>query len=143
MFGFLAQKLVTTLSLAALFLAVGCRKAPNPVEAHRLLVGKWRLVIKSDCEDWGVKSDTLILHSDQRMEQHITLLNGRKYDSFQERWEYFPDHSISLDRRLIVSDPQNAGIPQLQVLILEFSDPPAIVLNPSENCFYERFSSEE
>jgi len=77
------------------------------------------------------------------MEQHLKLLNGKKYDSAQERWEYLPDHSISLDRRLIVSDPQYAGIPQLEVLIVEFSQPPVILLNPHQNCFYERFSSDQ
>jgi len=132
------------LALALLLLGLNaCKKTPSPEQAHRLLVGKWKLVVRSDCEHWGVESDTLILHYDGTMEQHLRLLNGRKYDSAREHWEYLPDHSISLDRRLTVSDPQNAGIPQLQVLILEFSDPPAIVLNPSENCFYERFSSDE
>jgi len=133
-----------SVALALLLLGLSaCRKTPSPERANQLLTGKWRLVIKSDCENWGVESDTLILHSDGRMEQHLRLLNGKKYDSVKERWEYLPDNSISLDQRLTVSDPQNAGIPQLQVLILEFSDPPAIVLNPSENCFYERFSSDE
>ena len=66
-----------------------CKKAPNPEQAHHLPVGKWHLVIKSDCKDWGVESDTLILHSDGRMEQHLLLLNGKKYDSLQEHWEYF------------------------------------------------------
>jgi len=134
------------LALALALLLSGlnaCKKTPNPERAHRLLTGKWHLIIKSDCKDWGVESDTLILHSDGRMEQHLKLLNGKKYDSLQEHWEYFPDHSISLDRRLNVADPQSAGVPEGEVLILEFSDPPAIVLNPSENCFYERFSSEE
>ena len=120
-----------------------CKKPPSPGQAHRLLTGTWHLVIKSDCKDWGVESDTLILHSDGRMEQYLKLSNGKKYDSLQEHWEYFPDHSISLDRRLTVSGPQSAGIPEGEVLILELSDPPAIVLNPSENCFYERLSSEE
>lgn len=134
----------TSFALITLILPglTACTKTPTPEQAHRLLAGKWRLVVRSDCEHWGVERDTLILHSDGRMEQHLALLNGKKYDSTQEHWEYLPDHSISLDRRLTVSDPQNAGVPQLQVLILNFSNPPSIVLNPSENCFYERFSSE-
>jgi hypothetical protein len=84
----------------------------------------------------------LILRSNGTMEQHLKLLNGQLYDSVQQHWEYLPDHSISLDRRLVVSDPQYAGIPRSEVLILEFSDPPVILLNPHEDCFYERFSSE-
>jgi len=132
------------LALGLLLLALtACKKTPSPEQAHRLLTGRWHLIIKSDCKDWGIESDTLILHSDGSMEQHLKLLNGKKYDSLREHWDYLPDHSISLDRRLTVSDPQNAGIPQLQVLILEFSGPPAIVLNPGENCFYERFSADE
>jgi hypothetical protein len=121
----------------------GCRRTPNPKEVHKLLTGKWRLVVKSDCKSWGVGSDMLILHSDGTFEQHLKLLNGQHYDSGQQHWEYFPDHSISLDRRLVVSDPQYAGIPRSEVLILEFSDPPVILLNPHEDCFYERFSSSE
>jgi hypothetical protein len=99
-------------------------------------------VVKSDCKHWGVDGDMLILHSDGKLEQHLNLLNGKHYDSDKEHWEYLPDHSISLDRRLVVSDPQYAGIPRSEVLILEFSDPPVILLNPHEDCFYERFSSE-
>ena len=113
----------------------GCNRAPKPEEAHKRLVGQWRLVVKSDCKHWGVDSDTLILHSDGRMEQHLKLLNGKKYDSAQEHWEYSADLHIVLDQRLRVSVPE--------VLIVEFSDPPVIVLNPDGNCFYERFSSEE
>jgi hypothetical protein len=127
---------------AVLLGTAGCRRTPSPEAAHKLLTGKWRLVIKSDCKQWGVASDTLILHSDGGMEQHLKLLNGKQYDSEKEHWEYLPDHSISLDRRLDVSDPQYAGIPRSEVLILEFSDPPVILLNPHEDCFYERFSSE-
>ena len=138
-----ARAVFAAAMMVVLFGTATCRRTPNPDEAHKILAGKWRLVVKSDCKNWGVDSDTLILHSDGRMEQHLKLLNGKRYDSSQERWEYFPDHSISLDRRLVVSDPQNAGIPESEVLILEFSDPPAIVLNPHENCFYERFSSQE
>jgi hypothetical protein len=120
-----------------------CRKTPSPEEAHKLLTGEWRLVVRSDCAHWGIDSDTLILHADGTMEQHLKLRNGKKYDSVQEHWEFLPDHSISLDRRLTVTDPQNAGTPQLDVLIVEFSQPPVILLNPHQNCFYERFSSEQ
>jgi hypothetical protein len=131
------------LSMALLFSTAGCRKPPNPEDAHRVLTGKWRLIVKTDCAHWGVASDILILHPDGRMEQHLKLLNGKKYDSAQEHWEYLPDHSISLDRRLTVTDPQYAGTPQLEVLIVEFSQPPVILLNPHQNCFYEPFSSEQ
>lgn len=130
-------------ALALLLGTTSCRRTPNPAEGHKLLTGKWRLVVKSDCAHWGIDSDTLILHPDGRMEQHLKLLNGKKYDSAQERWEYLPDHSISLDRRVTATDPQYAGIPQLEVLIVEFSQPPVILLNPHQNCFYERFSSEQ
>jgi|SRR5208282_4128610 len=138
-----SRTLLIAVVMVAVLGAAGCKKAPNPDEARKLLVGQWRLVVMSDCQDWGIDSDTLTLHSDGRMEQHLRLLNGKKYDSAQEHWEYFPDHSISLDRRLSVSNPQNAGTSRAEVLILEFSDPPVIVLNPHQNCFYERFSAEK
>ncbi len=130
-------------SIALLFSTASCRKTPNPAEAHKLLTGKWRLVVKTDYVHWGIDSDTLILHADGRMEQHLELLTGKKYDSVQERWEYLPDRSISLDRRLTVTDPQYAGVPQLEVLIVEFNQPPVILLNPHQNCFYQRFSSDQ
>jgi hypothetical protein len=120
---------------------LACKQTPTAEDAHRLLSGKYRLVVRHDCEQWGVDSDTLVLHADGRMEQHLKLRNGKSYDSVQAHWEYIPDHSVSLDRRLVISDPQNAGMAQLQVLIVEFSDPPVIVLNPDEDCFYERYSS--
>ena len=137
-----SRMLVGAAAIAVLLGTAGCRKTPNPEEAHRLLTGKWRLVVKSDCRRWGVAGDVLILHSDGKLEQHLKLLNGKHYDSDKEHWEYLPDHSISLDRRLVVSDPQYAGMPRSEVLILEFSDPPVILLNPHQDCFYERFSSE-
>lgn len=137
-----ARTLLGAAGIAVLLGTAGCRKTPSPEEAHSLLAGKWRLVVKSDCEHWGIEGDVLILHSDGELEQHLKLLNGKHYDSDEGHWEYLPDHSISLDHRLAVSDPTYAGIPKTEVLILEFSDPPIILLNPYEDCFYERFSSE-
>jgi hypothetical protein len=121
---------------------LGCRSKPNSEEARKLLAGKWRLESRHDCNHWGIDSDILILHADGRMEQHLKLLNGKSYDSVQEHWEYIPDDSISLDQRLTVTNPQYAGIPESEVLIVEFSEPPAIVLNPDQDCVYQRFSSE-
>jgi hypothetical protein len=126
----------------AFFGMLGCRRKPNSEEASKILAGKWRLVSRHDCKHWGVDSDVLVLHANGRMEQHLKLLNGRSYDSVQEHWAYIPDHSISLDRRLAVSDPQYARLPESEILIVEFSEPPVIVLNPDQDCFYERFSSE-
>jgi hypothetical protein len=136
------RTLAAFLLVAVLFDNVGCRRTPGPEEARRLLAGKWRLVSRHDCKHWGVDS-TLILHAGGRLEQHLKLLNGKTYDSVQERWEFIPDHSVSLDRRLTVTDPQYAGIPESEVLIVEFTEPPAILLNPDQDCLYERFSSEE
>jgi hypothetical protein len=123
------------LAITLLLSTASCRKTPNPEEAHKLLTGKWQLVVKSDCAHWDIDSDTLILHADGRMQQHLKLLNGKEYDSAQERWEYLADRSISLDRRLTVTNPQYAGVPQLEVLIVEFNQPPVILLNPHQNCF--------
>ncbi len=87
----------------------------------------------------GIESDKLILHSDGRLEQHLKLLNGKHYDSAHERWEYTPDNGVFLDRRLTAS----AGTPELEGLIVEFSEPPAILLNPDQDCFYQKISSKE
>jgi hypothetical protein len=136
------RALPALLLTGVLFGTLACRRTPNSEEARRLLAGKWRLISRHDCKHWDVDSDVLILHSDGRMEQHLKMLNGKSYDSVQEHWEYVADRSISLDRRLTVTDSQYAGIPESEVLIVEFSEPPAIVLNPDQDCFYERFSSE-
>jgi hypothetical protein len=128
-----------SLLLLIAFAIVGCRRTPNPAVAHRILTGKWSLVIRHDCQDWGIESDILILHSDGRLEQHLKFLNGKKFESAHEHWEYSADNGIFLNRRLTAS----AGTPETEGLIVEFSEPPVIVLNPDQDCFYQKSSSEE
>ena len=96
-------------------------------------------MIRHDCQDWGIESDKLILHSDDRLEQHLKFLNGKKFDSAQEHWEYTPNNGISLNRRLTAP----AGTLESEGLIVEFSEPPVILLNPDEDCFYQKISSKE
>ena len=86
-----------------------------------------------------LKVDKLILHSDGRLEQHLKFLNAKKFDSAQEHWKYTPDDGILLNQRLTAP----AGTPESEGLIVEFREPPVILLNPDEDCFYQKISSKE
>jgi len=42
------------------------------------LLGKWRLLIRSSCEEYGLKADALMLHADGTFDQHVTLNDGKQ-----------------------------------------------------------------
>ena len=123
-----------------LLLAAGCSRQRTPAEAKTLLVGDWNLHIGSDCEGYDVASDKLILHSDGTFEQHTVSKRGYRYDASAEKWDLIDDHSVSLDSRkdFFNSQPENefVGLRRGEVLLVEFTTPRVILLNPKQNCFY-------
>lgn len=128
--------------LFALFLMASCSRTPSPSEANRLLVGRWELVIGQDCSDYGIKSDTLILQADGKLEQHFVSIYNQRYDATNEHWSYSPNNHINLDtrRNFFTKQPPTEviGVPVPENLIVEFGKPSIIVLNPDGNCFYRK-----
>jgi hypothetical protein len=130
------------LLFVALLAAVGCNHKRTESEARSLLVGEWNLHIGSDCANYDVGSDKLILHSDGTFEQHTVSKRGFRYDAPAEKWQYSPDNGVLLDSRkdFFNSQPANefVGARRGEGLIVEFKTPMAILLSPDQDCFYTK-----
>jgi hypothetical protein len=138
----MVQKPVIRLLSLILLVAAGCNRERTPIEAKALLAGDWNLHIGSDCAEYDVASDKLVLHSDGTFEQHTVSKRGYRYDAPAEKWDLIDDHSVFLDSRkdFFSSQPTNefVGLRTGEGLIVEFTTPPVILLNPDENCFYTK-----
>ncbi|MBZ5506304.1 MAG: hypothetical protein LAO78_12665 [Acidobacteriia bacterium] len=136
------SKAACRLLIIALLAVVSCKHKRTDSEARSLLVGEWNLHIGSDCAMYGVASDKLILHSDGTLEQHTVSKRGFHYDAPAEKWDFLPEHSVSFDSRknFFNSQPANefVGAKIGEVLLVEFTTPPVILLNPNEDCFYTK-----
>jgi hypothetical protein len=128
--------------ILALSASVGCNHKRTDSEARSLLPGEWNLHIGSDCSASDVASDKLILHSDGTFEQHTVSKRGFHYDAPAEKWEYSPENGVLLDSRkdFLNSQPANefVGARRAEGLIVEFTTPLVILLNPDQNCFYTK-----
>jgi hypothetical protein len=136
------SKSASRLLIVALLACVGCNHKRTDSEARSLLVGEWNLHIGSDCANYDVASDKLILHLDGTFEQHTVSKRGFHYDAPAEKWQYSPENGILLDSRknFINSQPANefVGARIGEGLIVDFKNPMVILLNPKQNCFYTK-----
>src|SRR6266852_1126244 len=91
-------------ALVVLGTLVACRGHKKLVGEHpRELVGTWQLLIRSSCDEYGVKSDTLILNADGTFEQHVTSKDDKQINLTGQRWKYDAHGDagdIELDQRL-------------------------------------------
>jgi hypothetical protein len=136
-------KLNALIVLLLLCMCDAGRKQVAPDEASNQLAGAWTLIIKSSCADFGIRGDKLILHHDGRLEQHLEMADGKRYESSADsKWSFLPENSVSLDERFNVakSGPEITVEKRHEILIVEFT-PPCILLNPDLNCFYQRAAS--
>jgi hypothetical protein len=132
--------------LFATFLITDCHhvkplQGPHPQE----LSGTWQLLIRSSCDQYGVKSDTLVLRNNGSFDQHVSLSNGTRMDITAQSWTYDSDgtHShIALDKRAEFFTPEMFGIragegKQIsESLIVQLNPEPVILLNPDWDCVY-------
>jgi hypothetical protein len=114
-------------------------------------VGEWDLLLRHECENYPIRSDRLTLHADGTFDQHTVLKDGQKVESTGQHWRYLEKDSIALSSRRDWephSDPNLkkstdiqppiAGVSENEVLIVHFSSPPEILLNPDSDCVYVR-----
>lgn len=87
------------LLVLVLFATTGCTHKQSVSEARTLLTCDWNLHIGSDCANYDVASDRLILHPDGTFEQHTVSKRGFRYDTLAEKWEYSPANHVLLDSR--------------------------------------------
>jgi hypothetical protein len=138
------SKLNTLVVLLLMCQWVACSKQMTREEAKNQLAGEWMLVVKSDCENFGIRGDKLILHQDGRLEQHLEMTNAKTYvSSVDSKWSFLPRNSVSFDERFNVtkSNGEITVEKRHEILIVEFTNPPSILLNPDMNCFYQRHST--
>jgi hypothetical protein len=104
-------------------------------------------MIRSACPDYPIRSDTLFLHPDGTFDQQTIAKDGRQFASAGQHWAYMEKNSISLDKRRdwdkhsdpareIAKPDASQGIPELEVLIVQFGSPPVILINPDSDCLY-------
>jgi hypothetical protein len=128
--------------IIALLVAVGCNHKRTDSEARSLLAGEWNLHIGSDCANYDVESDKLILHTDGTFEQHTVSKRGYRYDAPAEKWDYLPEHSVFLDSRKDFFNSQSVnefvGVRRAEGLKVDFRNPSVIFLNPDQDCFYTK-----
>jgi hypothetical protein len=98
------------------------------------------MVFGSDCKDYGLKSDTLVLHSDGTFDQYTVAEDGRQFETRAQHWKFTPPSSIELDQRRTFFTTQHyknlVGVPEFESIIVKFSSPPSIAFNPDSDCFY-------
>ena len=111
------------------------------------LVGTYHLVLGSSCSDYGVRSDTLILHPDGTFEQHVVGKSDNHIDSSFQHWRYNAaggSGHITLDKRLEFFVPErsqsatSSGVPTFEDLIVDAKPDPTIVVNPDSDCVYTK-----
>lgn len=124
-------------------LLAGCQRQRVLQGEHpKELVGDWHLVFGSDCSNYGLVLDHLVLLSDGSFDQHVSAKDGRHFDWTGQHWSYFPKSSIELDQRRDFFKSQNSstlvGVPETEVLLLDLRSPPQILLNPHSDCVYEK-----
>lgn len=124
-----------------LSLIVGCHKS-SPADRRQALVGTWQMVLGHDCQDYHIKSDTLNLNADGTFIQVVVADDGRTCRSGVEHWTYRYPSSIEFNRRrdFLVSQTSRdlVGTPEFEILVVQYSSPPVIVLNPHTDCAYAK-----
>jgi hypothetical protein len=116
----------------------GCSRAPsNPSAA---LVGQYKLHIgNGNCSARGIESSTLELLPDGRSEQRDRFKDGSQFVT-PGKWRYSADNHVALDDLRITTTGEidkNAS-PINASLIVEWSKPPNILLNPDDDCFFAK-----
>jgi hypothetical protein len=138
----MVSKAAYRLLIIAFLAIVGCNHKRTDSEARSLLTGEWNLHIGSDCADYDVASDKLILRSDGTLEQHTVSKRGFSYDAPAEKWEYVPEDGVLLNSRkdFFNSQPANqfVGVRRAEGLIVDLKAPMVILLNPKQDCYYTK-----
>jgi hypothetical protein len=125
----------------------GCRSRKALSGAHPAeFVGKWQLLIRSSCDQYSLRSDTMVIRSDGTFDQAVATKDGHSISQNGQHWQYFPDKDrgdISLEKRLEFFTPEHFGNKTdeghavSEMLIVDHGGAsPVIVLNPDSDCVY-------
>lgn len=101
--------------------------------------GRWILQTQRNCTYGPVKSDELTFHSDGTFDQKLSTFDGKMYQSSVNHWSLLNNsRNIALEARWNL--PKGADVPrrESESLIIEATNPPSIVIDPDNNCFYQK-----
>ncbi len=129
---------VDTRVLVMLLLFVACSKA-IPQDAAATLVGRYELT--STAERLLTTTDVLRLHSDGTFVHEGSTKSGDHF-SYSGRWRY-AQRTVALDdwrdyAGVTTKVPQGSGARVNMNVIVEFTSPPVIVLDPDRNILYAK-----
>lgn len=128
-----------TVSVSCLVCLAGCSRRPRDPRAA--LVGKYQLSWGrgSFCSDHEVGSSTLELRTDGTSEQRDRFKDGSQFVT-AGNWEYVPDDHVGLENLRATNTleiDKNASATYAS-LIVQWSKPPNILLNPDDGCVFAR-----
>jgi hypothetical protein len=128
------------LGLVAIFLSAACASTPGPEEGTKLLVGRYSLVVGSGNEtalSRSLKQETLVLEGSGLVSQDCTFADGRTFHRSGGTWRY-SDGNVSFRIRDCAGFLSANGADTFASLVVEFADPPIILLHPDLSVFYKR-----
>jgi hypothetical protein len=115
-----------------------CGRDPGPAEARLQLTRQYRLVLNSRTVDPQLDSSDLVLRADGTFVQRCRF-KDRPREEVAGTWSFSPPRNVFFSRfrdcaRVFGDFPPDGGAS----LIVEFSNPPVIVLSPDiVGVFYE------
>jgi hypothetical protein len=127
--------------IALVIVLASCDTGADPATAARVLPGEYAFRPNNGCTYGPVKSDQLILYPNGTYDQHLRLQDGRSFDSTGQKWVFISRHNIGMESRWDYPAGAKAPIRESDSLVVEFSKPPVIVIDPDNNCFYEQVAS--
>jgi hypothetical protein len=124
--------------MLALSISCGCRSRLSPEQAKQRLVGRYALSIGHDCASSGVRSSTVVLRPDGTYDQHIEFTSGEVVDQIGHAWSYDGGVHFRNFRITATAEIQKHAPATEASLLVEFSHPVVILLDPSSDCFYSQ-----
>lgn len=131
----------SSLSVVVLFSVAclgGCSRTPG--NSRAALVGQYRLHVgNGNCSGRGIENSILELRPDGTSEQRDRFVDGSKFVT-AGKWQYDGDDHISIDhlRTTATLEIDKQASPTFASLIVEWSKPPVILLNPDDDCFFDK-----
>ena len=125
----------TAFSLASF---TACSRRPN--DPRSALVGQYQLHVgQGNCAGRGIASSTLELRSDGTSEQRDQFQDGSRFVT-AGKWHYAGDDHIAIDklRATTTLEIDKNASPDFASLIVQWSKPPNILLNPDDNCMFAK-----
>jgi hypothetical protein len=116
----------------------GCSRTPsNPQSA---LVGQYKLHVGSGiCSERGIENSTLELRADGTSEQRDRFKDGSLFVT-AGKWYLDGNDGIGIDnlRTTTTLEIDKNASPTHVSLIVQWSKPPNILLNPHDDCFFAK-----